>query len=453
MKTIKDLRLKLKTGKQKEVYGRIVDRPSLSESYKFLARLFQKEGDLGQAEEVLRLARHRFPKDRLVREQLAALYQTMGRIARAVDIYRELIREGESWSAYVRLARILRNKGEVEAAVTLFKSIPFRHPFKERTYPFLYNIFFVLGDHRRGIQNLKEAIRHSGPSHRFIKDLGRLYMKAGDKLEGIKYLKRSLEYQADDLDAVKLIGLAQLDLGNYGLARRYFKKILKKDPGSYQAQIQLAELCLLQGRLAEARDWLDKIKRNQKRAGEPWDSRSKLAMGEYYLKKGKFEKAVAVTAEGLGETPFYYPMEIIHAHSILEAAYREMGDEFKAGLHSLIHRALAENPDAFSSMIQLAENLEKKRELSLAKEVLEQLLVTFPGNILVLVNLAEAQFSRGMTESAIRLARAATRSSDSFVRDKIQALKLLARISRANKEESAARNYERQAEKLLSGKE
>jgi len=451
MKTIKDLKLKLKNDKQKEVYERIVDRPSLPEPYKFLARLLQKEGEYKQAEEVLRLARSRFPKDRLIREQLASLYEEMGRTARAIDIYRELIRGGESWASHVRLARIYRKKGNTEEAISLFKNIPWRHPFKARTFPYLYTIFFVIGDHKRGIQNLKEALRYGGPNHRYIKDLGRLHMKAGDKQVGIKYLKQSLKYKPDDLDAVKLIGLAHLDLGNYGLARRYFKQILKKDPGSYQAQIQLAELCLLQHRLDEAKKWLDKIRRNQKNRGEPWDSRSKLAMGEYYLKKNRYKKAAEITSEGLSETPFYYPMEIVHAHSLLEAAYRGLGDDFKTEVHSLIHRALAVKPDAFSTLISLARQLEKKRKLALAKEVLEQLLVTFPGNVLALVNLAAAQFGRGMTESAVQLARAAASTSDeSFVQDKVKALRLLARICRSRREEGAARAYERQAEKLAA---
>ncbi len=452
MKTIEDLRLKLKTAKEKEVYQRIIHRPILPEPYKFLARLFEKEGDRIQAEAVLRLARSRFPKDRLIREQLADLYEKMKKTARAIDIYKELIREGKSWSAYTRLVRIYKNAGKCEEAIKLLQGIPSRSPFKERTYPALFNLFFVIGDHRRGIRNLEEAVRKFGPNHRYIKDLGRLHMKAGRKREAIGFLRQSLKYQRDDLDAVKWIGLAYLDLGEYGMARRTFLGILKEEPDSYQAMIQLAELCLLQDRLDEAKKWLDSILRIQKRKGEPWDSRSKLAMGEYYLKKGNYKKAVEMTRDGLGETPFYYPMELVHAHSILKEAYRELGDEFKTNLHSLVQQAMTENPDPFSALMDLARSLEKKKELALAKEVLEQLLVTFPGNILILINLAEAQFERGMTESAVRLARAAqSASAGSFVQDKVKALLLLARISRAKGEAGAARVYERQAEEVKAG--
>ncbi len=84
-----------------------------------------------------------------------------------------------------------------------------------------------------------------------------------------------------------------------------------------------------------------------------------------------------------------------------------------------------------------------------AKEVLEQLLIPFPGNILTLLNLAEAQFRRGMTQSAIQLARAAAAGDEgSFARDKITAMKLLVRISRAGGMDAAARDYERRLKKL-----
>ena len=323
MKTIKDLKLKLKTPKQKEVFKRIDLQPTRLEGYKHLARLLAKEGDPAAAEKVLRLALSYFPKDRLTREQLAGLYEEMGRTARAADIYRVLIKKGESWSAYIRLARILKKKGDLEGAVAVMKSIPSRHPFKERAYIPLYDLYFLMGAHKRGIQNLKEAIRRCGPSAQLIKKLGRLYLKDGNKAEGITYLKKALRFNPDDMDTVKLVGLANLDLGNYGIARNWFNKILARDPDSYQAHIELAELALRQEKLDEAKKWVDEIRRVQKKKNEPWDSRSKLALAEYYLRKGNSRKAVELAVDGLGETPFYYPMELVHAHAILAEGYRD----------------------------------------------------------------------------------------------------------------------------------
>ncbi|MDP8215220.1 MAG: tetratricopeptide repeat protein [Candidatus Euphemobacter frigidus] len=452
MKTIKDLKLRLKTPKQRKVLERLVLHPSRLEGYKHLARLLAREGDTEGAEKVLRLALTYFPKDRLTREQLAGLYEDMGRTARAAEIYRKLIKEGESWPAYLRLSRIHQKKGDYEGAVAILKSIPSRHPFKERSYIPLYDLLFAMGAHKRGIQNIKAAIRHCGPSHQLVKKLGRLYMKDGQKVEGIKFLKKALRYKPDDLDAVKLIGLANLDLGRYGLARNWFFKILEQDRDSYQAHIELAELALRQDKLDEAKKWVDQILRVQKKKREPWDSRSKLALAEYYLRKGNHKKAVELAVDGLSETPFYYPMELVHAHAILAEGYRALDDEFKAEVHSRIEKALIADSDAFNAFIDLAHQLEKEKKLAEAKEVLEQLLITFPGNILTLLNLAEAQFRRGMTRSAVQLARAAAEGSEgSFIQDKIKALKLLVRVSRASGLEGAARDYERRVKKLLSG--
>lgn len=449
MKSIKDLSLKLTTPKQKEIYERIVLQPSRVESYKHLARLFAREGNLDSSEKVLRLALNFAPKDRLTREQLAGLYEEMGRPARSEDVYRQLIKEGQSWSAYVRLARIMKQRGDVEGAVAVYKSVPSRSPFKERTFIPLYDLFFLMGDHKRGINNIKQAIKFSGPDHRLLKKLGRLYMKDGRKQDGITYLKQALRYKRDDLDTIKLIGLANLDLGNYGIARNWFNKILERDPESYQAHIELAELALRQGRIEEAKKWLDKIIRVQKKKGEPWDSRSKLAMGEYHLRKGDFKKALELASDGLTETPFYYPLELIHAHGILAEGYRVLNDEFKAEVHSKIEKALRDNSDVFNAFIDLAHNLEKENKLAEAKEVLEQLLITFPGNILTLLNLAEAQFRRGMTQSAVQLARAAAAGdAGSFIKDKAKALELLIKVSKSAGQAGAARDYERQLKKL-----
>ena len=82
---------------------------------------------------MIRFALTLFPKDRLTREQLAGIYEEMKKPARAAEIYRSLIKDGESWSAYVRLARILRKKEDFEEAIAVFKSIPYKHPYRERT--------------------------------------------------------------------------------------------------------------------------------------------------------------------------------------------------------------------------------------------------------------------------------------------------------------------------------
>ena len=224
---------------------------------------------------------------------------------------------------------------------------------------------------------------------------------------------------------------------------------MAKDTDSYQARIELAELALRQGKLEEAKKWVDEIRRIQKKKGEPWDSRSKLAMAEYCLRKEDYKKAVKLATEGLVETPFYYPGELIHAHSVLAQGYEALEDPFKSEVHSRIEQALAEDPDAFDAFIGLARKLEKEKKLDQAKEVLEQLLITFPGNALTLLSLAEAQFRRGMTDSAVQLARAAAGGdAGSFIQDQAKALKLLIRISRAAGRAGAARDYERRLKKL-----
>lgn len=450
MKDIASLGLALDTDAERAAFDRVRSRPDRPDGYRALARLLKKGSDPRRAEQVFLLAESLFPEDRLTLEEVSEHCEETGQLDRAAEICRRLVERGDSWVAYTRLSRICKNRGDPEAAVALLQAVPEGHPFKARTYPALFTLFFVMNDHARGIRNLEEAIRVCGPGHRFVKDLGRLYLKAGRKAEAIRELVRSLEYQPDDLDTVKLIGLAHLDLGEYALARGRFREILDRDPDSYQAMIQLAELSLHEHKLEEAKEWLDRIRAIQERKGEPLDSRSKLARGEYWVKRGDPEKALPITMEGIRETPFYYPLELRHAYSVLEEACRGVRDECQTKLCAEIRFALNANPDVFSALIALANRLKKRNELLQAKEVLERLLLTFPGNALALVELAETQFQRGVFESAVQIAQAAARApAGSFARDRARAFQLLAAVHRKLGDDSAAAECERQAAAIV----
>lgn len=446
MAKVSQLKVRLDSEEKREVYEKIKHKPQNRDYYERLARLCEKGNNIEDAERVLRFGLLVCPKDRHLKEQLAHLYMTNGDEARAVDILKQLIRKHpvESWSSYLRLGRIYKERGEMEKAVAVFQSIDPKSPLKERSHENLYTLFFIMQDHDRGIKSLREVIRRFGENHRRTKDLGRLYMKKGNKIQAIKWLKKSLKYEPDDMDARIFIGLAYLDAGEYGNARRTFKRVLKLKRGSYPALINLAELSLLQGRLAEAKKILMQIRRK-----DPTDSRSKVGLGEYWLKKGKPEKAIPITEKGLGETPFYYPMELVRAHAILGEAYGRLGNNKMEIVHKAISKRLALGADPFDAMMGLRKIYRKEGKFDLAEEVLNQILATFPGNALVLLEMARAQFDRGMAGKAIALCQEALKEKEEkFIRDRIEALKLLARIYRGQKMPGKAREQEKLAAEM-----
>jgi tetratricopeptide (TPR) repeat protein len=446
MVRIKDLKVKLDSEEKREVYKRIQRQPANRDYYARLSRICIRDKNLEDAERVLRFGLRACPSDRHLQELLAQVYIDMGKRARAVDHLKYLIRKfpEESWTSYMRLARLYREQGELEKSVEVFESIAPDNPLRERSHDYLYTLFFIMQDHDRGIENLKEASRRFGVNHRRTKDLGRLYMKKGNKKQAIKWLKKALEFDPDDLDARILIGLAYLDAGEYANARRTFHKVLQLKRGSYPALINLAELDLLQGRLEEAKKILMRIHRR-----DPFDSRHKLGLGEYWLGKGRPKKAIPFAEKGLSETPFYYPLELVRAHDILQRAYAAQGDTSRASVHEEIRKRLSKGADPFNVMLGLAKEYRKAGESELAGEVLNQLLTTFPGNALALVEMAQAQFARGMAEKAIDLcARALEDTEGRFIKDRIEALKLMARIYRDMKKPELARRQEKLAAEL-----
>jgi tetratricopeptide (TPR) repeat protein len=431
---------------KKEAYACIKERPRCREYYFRLARLCVKSERLDDAEKVLRAALRACPGDRLVQEQLAQLYMDKGATAKAIDLFKRLIGKfpTESWTSYLRLARVYKEAGDFERAITVFSSIPADNPLRERAQDNLFTLYFIINDHDRGIKNLREAIRRFGANHRRTKDLGRLYMKKGKKRDAIKWLREALKFDPDDDDARILIGLAYVDAGEYANARKTFKRILKHKKDSYPALINLAELDLRQNKLEDAKKIIMKIRRR-----DPYDSRSKLGLGEYWLKKGKPKKAIPITEEGLKETPFYYPLELVRAHDILGKAYAEAGDELKARVHGEVRKRLSAGQEPYSAMLQLAKDFASRGNAEFAEEILKELLETFPGNTLALVRMAEARFSRGMADGAIELCREALKAEDKkFLKDRIAAHRLLARIYRDLKQPARSREQEKMIAEL-----
>lgn len=443
---VKKLQIALDTEEKIDTVEKIKLKPKNKDYYARLARLCAKEGNLKDAEKALKFGLSAIPSDRRLMEQLAQLYVDMGKTRQAIDVLNSVLRRypTESWSAYGKLARLYKKQGEFEKAVQVFESIGPDNPFRERAFASLFILFFVMQDHTRGIKNLKQAIKEFGVNHRRAKDLGRLYMKKNNKKQAVKWLKKALQHKPDDMDARILIGLAYFDAKEYRNARMTFNKVLKLKRGSYPALINLAELSLLQGRLEEAKKILLKIRRK-----DPWDSRHKVGLGEYWLKKERPKIALRYAEQGLKETPFYYPLELVRAHDIVGKACAALGNETRATVHEAIRSKLAAGVDPFDAMMELAKQYQKEKKPALAEEVLGQLLATFPGNALALVEMAQARFSRGMAESAVDLCREALKDQGSrFVKDRISALNLMAQIYHDLGKHGLARDQEKLAAEL-----
>ena len=451
-KSITRLKLTIETPEKKRLYEEIAGRPTLISPYRKLAQLMLDGRDDDGAVKVMKLAAANHPDDRSVLEELGRTYITAGKTGTAEKFLKEMIKRWpESHAAYNILVKMYGDTGRTGKAIELLEAVPAKSPFKELSYEKLYTILFALEDHERGVENLEKAIKRYGKTFRRSKDLGKLLSKCGRKKEAIKCYKEALNIGHADrelvFDTMMLIGLAYLDMGDEKNAEAAFREILEIKRDSYPGLINLAELKLMQGELDEAEKLLKKIRKM-----DPYESRSKVGMAELYVKRGEHEKAIDIGLRGLKETPFYYANEILRASGILAAAYGGVEDRENKKLFSRMNGEIGKAGDPFAAVMSMVDGDLKKGDRKTALKLLDILLSIYMGNSLILVKTAGVLFDGGEYSKAAAKCREAIKEKEpKFLKDRIAAHTLLAKIYGKQKKPKKAKKERETAKEL--GKE
>ena len=448
-KSITRLKLTLDTPEKKQLYKEIIEQPNLVSPYKKLAKLLIEGRDYEGAIKVLKVDAELHPDDKSVLEDLSRAYVAAGKTGAAEKTLKGMIKRWPSSHApYSILVKMYRDMGKPEKAIEFLQSIPPKSPLKEISHEKLYIILFVLEDHERGVRNLEKAIKSFGKNFRRCKDLGKLLSKCGKKKDAIKWYNEAMKRKPDNvhtvLDTIMLMGLAYLDMGDWKNAEKQYLNILKIKRNSYPGLINLAELKLIQDKLDEAEKLLRKIQKL-----DPNDSRSKVGLAELFVKRNEPEKAIDIGLLGLRQTPFYYANELLRASEIMANAYRGIGDDENAQLFSWMNREIARVGDPFDAIMSMANDLLEGGEQETAIKLLDILLSIYMGNSLIQVKMAGVYFESGDYAKAIRRCRAAIKEKEpKFMKDRIAAHELLAKIYDKQKKVEKAKAERKTAKEL-----
>ncbi|MEA1928304.1 MAG: tetratricopeptide repeat protein, partial [Candidatus Auribacterota bacterium] len=212
------------------------------------------------------------------------------------------------------------------------------------------------------------------------------------------------------------LGIALKELGNLRLAEYEFEEILKIKAYSFQGLIHLAELKIQDMKLDDALGCLEVIQRKT-----PDNARVDICRGWIALKQGNPEKAIDYCTRGLKETRFYFVWEQVLAHRILSRSNRDLGNKEEEELHRLLASAIA-GKDTYESLIKLAENLVKQKELKSATRVYLRIMELYPRNTRAQVGLGEIYLKQGETDNAILICgRALENIPPVYIRETLRA--------------------------------
>jgi tetratricopeptide (TPR) repeat protein len=185
----------------------------------------------------------------------AIAHHKAGRLKEAEALYRQIARSGPAPSqgaANYNLGVMLRERGELEEAVAVFRKAATLRPDHARTFNNLGAALESLGRLDEAETSLRRALTLQADYPNALYNLGNV-LKATDRpAEAVEVYGRALALQPQDADAWGNAALALQALGRLDEAERHLRRALALRPGDARLHDNLGLLLTACGRLEEA---------------------------------------------------------------------------------------------------------------------------------------------------------------------------------------------------------
>ena len=349
--------------------------------------------------------------------KLALAYENAGEEVAAIRTYERVTRRHpDRFQAYIHLEKIYRRSLNFDKAIDLYKAIPSANPIKKLSLKRLFHIYAIEGDLDNAVITLQSAIKNYGESYALCLELGKLNLRRGDLLGAVQNFESAVAFRPRSIETRTWLGIALKELGNLRLAEYEFEEILKIKANSFQGLIHLAELKIKDLKLEDALGCLEVI---EKKITE--NARVNICRGWIALKQEDPKKAIEYCQAGLKGSKFYFVWEQVLAHRIISRANRELDNQEESEFHRLLATAIA-GKDTYESLIGLAEQLVRQKELKQATDVYLRILELYPRNTRAQIGLGDIYLKRGETENAILTCRRALENiRPIYIRERIRA--------------------------------
>lgn len=195
--------------------------PSAEAILNFIEGLIQKKR-YDNTLEILQIGVSKFPENTRILENLALVYERMGKFDEAIGIYEELLMTGKSVQKYLRkITSILTVLHDDKRLVKILKMVSSYLPWDETT---LWN------------------------------KIGDLLMRAKDYLGASEAFRKVISFDADDPRIQFNLGLAYQELNLYKKAEETYSKVLELNPNDHAALNNLGNVLKELKRYDEAID-------------------------------------------------------------------------------------------------------------------------------------------------------------------------------------------------------
>jgi tetratricopeptide (TPR) repeat protein len=358
-----------------------------------LARMKAAQKDLAGAEQVLKKLAADSPKSVSAALLLAHFYFTGGRNAEGeTQVRRALQLDSKNPDALVLLAAVQMGAGNADQAEQTYRhlsSLPL--PGKEYKTAYALHLFRV-GKRSHAVTEFEKIVKQNPDNREYRNLLVSAYVKQGQYGAAEKVLAAALKRNANDIDALLQRADFYTRAGKLEEAGQDLRSVLHFKPDSAPAHFALAKVYGFNGSDSRQRQELSDAVRL-----DPGLLAARLELGLRLLAFGAAEAALDL----LDHTPERQKNAVAYLvtrNRVLLAQGKD-AEVSKNLSHSL---ALARSADLVyqDALLKL-----KRKDYAGARQAVNEVLKTYPGNAAVVETLAESYSSQGNMPKALEVLR------------------------------------------------
>jgi tetratricopeptide (TPR) repeat protein len=406
----------------------ITQDPDDEQRYLLLADFLAKRKSLGMAEQELLAAIKKLPKSSNLRYGLANIYEQMGDMPRAMDTFREMIsrygtepdglrarnllaemqfRQGKKDeadklteevlqenpgdnSALLMRAKLLLGKRDTQGAITALRTVLRDQPDMVDAYLYLADAHTLNKEPALAKESLMKGVEQNPMSTKAHLALAKYYAQTGDMAGAAKKVDETLKLSPNDFEALEArLELLILKKDTKG-AQATLEQIKRAHPDNPMGYYQLGQLYLSQRKHDAA---IGQFELALARSNDGYTVMSAIVRA--YLDQKKPDKAIARVNELLTKNP----SSSLYAHELLGEIYITQKKHKEA--EQALRKAIEHNPKWNVPYRNLANIYRIRNDFSSAEQVYQEGLKAIPGDMQLLLSMAETYERTGNYEKAI----------------------------------------------------
>ena len=241
---------------------------------------------------------------------LGLLYEQMGKLEKACEIYKEGINNNKNVppeilislsNLYTNLGTALRKLGRAKEGIEYFQEAVKINPKNETAYNNMGNAFQDIGDMQSAIDYQKNAIKIKPNYAEAYSNLGNALCESGQFDEAVEVINKAIELNPNFVGSYINMGLVYVFQAKASKAIQFFQKALAINPNIVLIHNNLAGLYVDQGLLNKA---IYHCKKALKL--DPESESAYSNMGVAFSRQGQIEKSIKNLKKATEINPKYY---------------------------------------------------------------------------------------------------------------------------------------------------